>query len=268
MILKPPQFIQLNKGHPMSRGLVGCWLMNEASGVVAFDSSGHNNKGTLESDTHFVAGKHGSALDFDGAGDYVECANSNSLDITDVLTMVACFKTDITATYQRIFDKGWDRYTMGLTPHEDGRGFHVSYRNQLGDAHVVYSSGFVYSMNTWYQVAGVIDSLAKSCKIYINGVLNTQEDFVGTSIKSTSDPVRLGTQVSQSYLNGQIDFALIWNRALTPQEILILFNNPFEMFEPEPIELWSAANPAGGQTILDYERATRGVNRGLARGVA
>ena len=34
---------QLNMAHPLARGLVGCWLLNEEGGLRAFDSSPYGN---------------------------------------------------------------------------------------------------------------------------------------------------------------------------------------------------------------------------------
>ena len=45
MILKPPKGAMLNRGHPLSRGLKGCWLMNEGGGKIVNDLSGNGNTG-------------------------------------------------------------------------------------------------------------------------------------------------------------------------------------------------------------------------------
>jgi len=72
--IKPRLGTPLNKGHRLSKGLVGCWLMNEGCGGEVFDLSGNKNTGTLSGDTAWAAGKHGSCLSFDGNGDYVTLA--------------------------------------------------------------------------------------------------------------------------------------------------------------------------------------------------
>ena len=69
---------QKTTGLPIFPGLVGHWEFNEESGNKAYDSSGNNNHGTLKPDCAVgncpirVAGKHGSALSFDGMDDYVQ----------------------------------------------------------------------------------------------------------------------------------------------------------------------------------------------------
>ena len=44
---KPYRGIQLNRQHPLARGLVGCWLVNEGTGDKVFDYSGNGNNGIL-----------------------------------------------------------------------------------------------------------------------------------------------------------------------------------------------------------------------------
>jgi hypothetical protein len=60
-----------NRGGP-----VGHWKFDEGTGTTAFDSVGSND-GTLTSmtDADWVAGKHGTALDFDGSNDYVDVSS-------------------------------------------------------------------------------------------------------------------------------------------------------------------------------------------------
>jgi len=54
-----------------------------------FDASGNNNTGVLINGPAWVEGKHGSALSFDGADDYVNCGADSSLNITNSMTASA-----------------------------------------------------------------------------------------------------------------------------------------------------------------------------------
>ncbi|MFZ3099668.1 MAG: LamG domain-containing protein, partial [Minisyncoccales bacterium] len=57
-----------NQGKPVAQ-----WDFDEGEGTRAFDVSGNNNTGVLTNGPTWVEGKHGSALSFDGADDYVDC---------------------------------------------------------------------------------------------------------------------------------------------------------------------------------------------------
>ena len=47
MISKPARGSLVNPSHPLARGLVGAWLMNEILGEVVCDLSGRGNNGTF-----------------------------------------------------------------------------------------------------------------------------------------------------------------------------------------------------------------------------
>ena len=79
MILKPRPFRKPNLGHPLAKGLVGYWLMNEGTGNTVQDLSGNGHTGTFVNETVWDAGKFGSCLSFDGTDDYV---NINSIKDT------------------------------------------------------------------------------------------------------------------------------------------------------------------------------------------
>jgi len=91
MLVKPPLGVQLIPGHPMNRGLVGWWLMNEGTGGTIYDLRGNGNYGTLEGDTHWVSGQHGPCLSFDGGGDYVDVTSSSLLSLPQTFNFTLTF---------------------------------------------------------------------------------------------------------------------------------------------------------------------------------
>ena len=73
LIQKPYVGARLNKNHPLSQGLIGCWMMNEGSGAKVIDLSGYENPGTI-SGANWTAG----GLNFDESGNkYVSVADSD-----------------------------------------------------------------------------------------------------------------------------------------------------------------------------------------------
>ncbi|MCK5451870.1 MAG: hypothetical protein KAI51_00360, partial [Candidatus Aenigmarchaeota archaeon] len=68
-------------------------LISETS-VSAADNSNYENNGIIHGASWTADGKYGSALEFNGGGDYVDCGNDNSLDITDAITISAWIKRD------------------------------------------------------------------------------------------------------------------------------------------------------------------------------
>jgi hypothetical protein len=72
--------------------LVGYWKFDEGSGTVAYDSSGNNKTGTIVNAPTWVAGKLGSALDFNGIDSYVKIPD-NLIRNTDPITVSVSFNT-------------------------------------------------------------------------------------------------------------------------------------------------------------------------------
>src|SRR5262245_3490392 len=68
--------------------LVAAFGFEEGSGTTAVDSSGTGNPGTLSGPAR-VAGKFGQGLSFNGVNNLVNVADSNSLDLTNGMTIEA-----------------------------------------------------------------------------------------------------------------------------------------------------------------------------------
>ncbi len=71
--------------------IMGIWYFSEGTGTTAYDSSGLDNHGTLFG-PEWVPGVNTTALSFDGIDDYLRVFDSNSLDITEQLTLEAWIK--------------------------------------------------------------------------------------------------------------------------------------------------------------------------------
>ena len=66
---------------------------NEGSGIKVTDSSGKGNDGNLEG-TRWVSGKYGQGLEFDKPNESVTVSKSQSLEISDNITIEAWIKID------------------------------------------------------------------------------------------------------------------------------------------------------------------------------
>ncbi|MFB6089055.1 MAG: LamG-like jellyroll fold domain-containing protein, partial [Candidatus Aenigmatarchaeota archaeon] len=87
----------LSKEEIRKMSLVGQWHFDEGSGEKAFDATSHGNNGLLKDSNHsnsdgntlptWTDGVYDKALDFDGIDDYLQINNSESLNITDEITL-------------------------------------------------------------------------------------------------------------------------------------------------------------------------------------
>lgn len=237
MILKPRLFRKPNLSHPLAKGLVGCWLMNEGGGGKGYDLSGSGYHGTLEADTHFVAGKFGSALSFDGTGDYFSFANKLYLGEFTIsvwfnpakMTTMICGANDAYHQYIAFNTTTNIRVDIGVS-----KNFTVP----------------TITLNKWHHLVITRDG-SGDIRVYLNSVESTtgaQND--GTTLEVTDFGNAYPTE--SYFYEGLFDHAMIYNYALSASEITKLYIDPFAMFEQDPIELWTAA--MAGEEKIEIEK--------------
>lgn len=237
MIIKSPRGAQLNRSHPLARGLVGCWLFNEGTGDKVFDLSGNGNQGTLtnmDPATDWVGGKDGWALDFDGVDDEVDVVDNPTLQPATSVTLFAVFNShDISATsgWQALIRKerlstGDESYALDIS--NDQLRFIV--RNDS-----TYNA--IQRTLTWindrdYSVCGIFHG-GETITLNRNGGEFDQTDTpTFTTMTYDASLLDLGRQTAAgTSLNGCISIAYVYNRALIAAEVHQLHLNPYQIFE-------------------------------------
>src|SRR5207249_1818488 len=118
-------------------------------------------------------------------------------------------------------------------------------------------------LNTWTHIAAVFDSPARIQLLYVNGVERGRVTGVPfATIFDTSAPLLLGYGAigggGGKFANALIDEAQIFNRALTPAELQVIYNagsagqcRPVSSTLPELVNYLS-----GDGTFYDYRRQT------------
>jgi hypothetical protein len=205
---------------------VAYWRFDEASGVTASDSIGSNDA-TVINAVWTPSGKSGYALSFDG-NDYVEVPHSGSLDITEELTIELWFKPAVTynsslSGFVVIVDRQWstgtDSYFLGI--------------NSSGKLHMGTAGGNIQSTQasweagTWYHVVGTYRDVGGtySGELYINGVAETLTVDNYDNMAGGSQKIGIGGSDRFIKFNGIIDEVVIYNRTLTPSEVLDRYNS-------------------------------------------
>ena len=204
-------------------GLVLYLPFDEGKGNIAHDYSGHGNHGVIYG-AKWVNGISGKALEFDGVDDYVEVANSSSLNPSTQITLCAWIRFQEGGTYNpRIISKL--PYAFGDEP-----GYELI-TGKTGVSRIVY---FRCGPNTriqtkdsiwegqWYFLTATYDGHV--LKIFVNGILDTQENATVT-INSGTRPLNIGRKNVEGYdhFHGIIDEVRIYNRALSEEEIQALY---------------------------------------------
>ena len=233
---KPPLGQQINWAHPLAKGLVGCWLMNEGAGNRIYDLSGNGNTGSLISTTKWVAGRSGSVLSFNGTSDYVDVGSNAIIKPVSAITVSAWVKfnsltADIRAIsdwHQSVIEDRWIFYEISATEIY----WYVCNANGVGIGYVSYTP----ALNTWLHLVGVYNGSVVT--LYVNGVsVGTPASLSGNmNAGSAVNTVRIGKQAETGWcFNGLIDDVRIYNRALSASEVQQLYVNPYAMFERRPV---------------------------------
>ncbi|MFQ5999403.1 MAG: LamG domain-containing protein [Candidatus Bathyarchaeia archaeon] len=231
--------IQLAIAQPPS-GMVSYWKFDEGTGTTAYDSV-DGNHGTLKVKSGgttgppvWTTGIVDGALSFDGVDDYVDCGtNFGSISAAQKLTVEAWIKTTSTATGRLIaaqtsYGQGpWSFHTS--TPPTQGQYIGIHFR----DAGTKYE-GSKYQINDgeWHHVVGTWDGSTNKIRLYVDGNLDTEWDSTFT-MSSTARTLVIGSNVPRTttpiwhfyFFDGVIDEVAIYDRALTPEEILQHYQN-------------------------------------------
>jgi len=251
-----------------SNGLIAHWKMNEPDwdGTTdeVVDSSENTNHGTAYNGVNVTnQGIFNSAGDFDGTDDYVNAGTDTILDISGDMTIEMWIKpntlptlTNIGFIAKRPLIGGAARWHFGINNDLSGYNFY--------NGSAEYQSSERPDINEWAHIAMVLDS-GIDVRYYENGVL--VDTVVGASMgTATGDPVTIGKSGVDTLFDGFIDNVAIYNRALTPLEILVAYNKRipacvgWEDYEhdygdppaPLPFNSLSVANGATCNQLLVY----------------
>lgn len=199
-----------------SQSFVGIWLFDDASGGIAIDSSGNGNDGALIGDPQWGVGKFGGALDLNGSTDYVEIADSDSLDITDAITVAAWlyrrehFLSDTLVGKWGQLGNSWS-YALYVAP---GDGWRLRWSDENQTNLTGYEDP---PYEEWFHFAATYDG--SDMKVYLNGAEIGAAAAENKEISVTDNPMWIGNNGYQEPFNGIIDEIVLLNVALTADEI-------------------------------------------------
>jgi len=226
--------------------LVGWWRFSESSlmnGTNVTDFSVYGNNGTVYAndsngnprDISTTAGYFGSGAEFDGAGDYIDCGNDTSLNISNEITLSAWVRFQDYGDYPKIIRKSfegdinpWEVYTLDLKSNLGYPRFIISNGSTFdeGGWQAAFNSSHVLSLNKWYHIAGTYNGSLLS--LYIDGNLeNTTIPPANFVIWTNNESLFIGNMppYGDHCVNGTIDDVMVFNRGLSAEEIQALYAN-------------------------------------------
>jgi prepilin-type N-terminal cleavage/methylation domain-containing protein len=197
----------------------------------AKDSWGSNNITTVGGNpvvknSNCVSGK---CIFFDGTGDYVSILDSNSLDVTDGITIsvwvnVASVQN---TNYEYIVRKTAVEANQGTL-----YGLLMGYNNKIvrlfiwtedsaACCSMVVDSVTQLDLNKWYYLSATYDAASHTGRMYINGVLDKTNTNAGSTKIRTNNNILYISQIQDGtlYFNGYMDEVALYNQAMSASNV-------------------------------------------------
>ncbi len=231
LVLSAPVPTEPEPVGPVTDGLVAYYpLENDV-----LDGSGNGNDGTIFGNPTYVEGPsgYGTAMEFHGlgapggGGDYIDCGNDASLDITGPISIALWIRPGADDP------EGQGTETAPMAKAMDGVGWSWQVRYGWGSPQPYMAFTFNTSPRAWAYVGQnlVRDEWAHiacshdgtTLKCYLNGE-QTDSTPMG-QITSSEAPVLIGSDGWGCDWIGAIDEVAIYNRALSDSEIMHLAGN-------------------------------------------
>lgn len=202
--------------------------MNEGSGSWANDSSGFNNNGSITGATWTTDSVNGSALSFDGSGDYVTILHSSSLNMSS-FTQSHWIKPNNTGE--------WTPLNKLNTMYYYCNGVQCSFVLYYSASNYIQTPYFTLPTNTWSYVTVSYDG--STITVYLNNILlSTTADVQGVYL--TTNNLLIGTYNAGIFNSkGVLDEIKIYNYALNASERTA----DYQQYQPVP------AYPTGGMSL-------------------
>lgn len=257
----PEAFAQVS----LEQGRIAYWRLDEGSGNDIFDSSGNGYHGVIASSPANPAWKDNagaSALEFDGIDDFASVnANltmgTNSFSVS-MWVLIKQFTVNYAGLvyYGNVFNNGY-----GFSMYESaGEAKYLRFcSGEVNPANAVPQwAGCPLAAYQWYHLVGIRENkgTTEDLSLYINGALFLAREGLPLANVTSAGPLYFGRTANGQYLNAIIDEVMIYNRALTSEEVLALKNSftPMDVPPPPPANEPPAVN-AGYDQVVEWGNA-------------
>ena len=207
----------------VEKGLVAYYPFDEAGGATAADKSGSGNDGKILGNVKWAKGDFGSGLHFDGRSVYVDCGTNAGLAIESVGTISLWFRPEELQGAFVAWSTGgsWtdQRLILAFNTWKGLNDFIGAIAD--GAAYEAYSSN-PPMRDAWNHIAMTFDG--SIVVTYLNG--SPRRRFPqGVSPKLVGIPLWIGRGhgLGQDWAKGLMKEVRIYNRALSPEEIVAEF---------------------------------------------
>jgi hypothetical protein len=188
------------------------------------------------------------AVELNGIGDRLEVYPDNSIELTNNFTSMLWVKAkDLTGDHQVLLSK-WQpsgaNNAMWVVELNTGTYTPQFVTKKGADANDVLVSPTDLIKDQWHHVAVSYDGVSK--RIYIDGVQTNTSSLTG-NLNSNNGILAIGAHNitgDQNWFNGSVDELMMFNRSLSAQQILALYENKTNFIhtnETKVNEIWNAS---------------------------
>ncbi|KKR10938.1 MAG: hypothetical protein UT39_C0013G0001, partial [Candidatus Woesebacteria bacterium GW2011_GWA1_39_21] len=170
--------------------------------------------------------KYTASLGFDGTNDNVSVTSDGLDDISPATYSFWFYPKSGGDDYGGIISKG----TSFTIDKQDSTNSLEFYHQCFGNSMYALTPDNSIQLNTWQHVSATWDGTCNlsGVKIYLNGVSQALSGASATNppTSDAADNLHIGVNdVASSYFTGMIDDVRIYNYALTPTQVKLLYNN-------------------------------------------
>ena len=260
------------------------WMrMNEIDKDLSFgadylpyikDYSSYSISGTIKGNATWTPfGYSGGALDFNGDNSYLQITNgqlNNSLSVS-----LWARTTQYDASQEALFGSspGGCYYGIRIYILKGIVWGYMDVFNASGyDFKLTVSSGVNITDGNWHNIVLVLDKPASNMLIYIDGNLRNSTNTTSTFWIKKLSTLNIGCQLSGScvpmyYFNGSIDEVLLFNRSLSQQETLALYNSSANQYSNDFIDLGNGIHTFSAYAVDVYGNINQ-IERSITTGSA
>jgi uncharacterized protein (TIGR02145 family) len=219
----------------LNSGLVAHWTFDTSaiSGTTVTDMTYRGNDGTLVSSPGTTIGRLGQAVSFNGTSQYVSVGNKNIIEDAAAASVCLWLKYNapsVTADAGLLTkwdSEGWLMWVDDVA-FTSGRTNTISFAvdaSQSGPGRVEGSTNLVVP-GEWAHYCGTFQG-GSFIRLYKNGVLDRENTTsIVSVVDSNTHAIRIGDSAnagSIKYLNGEVDDVRIYNRALSADDVIALY---------------------------------------------
>lgn len=249
---KPSLGATINWSHPLSKGLVGAWLMNEGGGRIVRD--------LISSSTSFIDGAiwnnsaKGKVIYFDGANDSVDLGgkyNPGSNPFTILIWLQTSHVNSLAISTCSVAGQQGYEFLIGSGGVAGTNVFRITGSLSTGG----FTAATGLNDNKYHQYVGTYWNTEGSW--YVDGKL-ISDNATNPGTINNSQNLKIARRGS-TYCQENVSLVSYYNRVLSPQEIQQLYIEPYCFINPPtPWTVWGAIS--GGVTT--YIKTINGLIKG------